>query len=78
MAKAIGPNEFPKLPEGASYWSRSTRRADSVFHAHTLGFPVCGARFRLDRNHSVLANGLGDMKYHGVCPRCFALSKKVK
>lgn len=78
MAKAISPKEFPELPEGATHWSRSTRRADSVFHAHVIGFPVCSAKLYLDRFMSKEAPSLGDMQYHGVCPRCFALSKKVK
>ena len=71
MAKAIKPEQIPTLPEGASGWRRSPRRG-SVFHAHSLGTPICGAGVYLDRNESLPMTDLGVAQYWGVCPRCFA------
>lgn len=77
MSRAVAPTEYPALPEGASYWSRSLKRRGSVFHAHTLGVPVCGAKLLIDRHQSVVAKNLGDFRYYGCCPRCFKLSSKA-
>ena len=77
MARAIAPKEIPNLPNGASAWGRSTKRAGGVFHAHTIGFTMCHS-IRLDRFNSVSPNGLGDFQYWGVCPKCFSLSKKLE
>ncbi len=77
MTRAVVPTTYPPLPEGASYWSRSLKRDGSMFHAHTLGVSVCGAKLRIDRTQSVDARNLGDMQYYGVCPRCFKLASKV-
>lgn len=74
MAKAIAPKEMPALPENAVEWRRSLRRG-SVYHAHVIGFPACGARIYLDRNKSEYPRGLGDMQYWGVCPRCYSKGK---
>lgn len=76
--KAINPSHVPALPDRAIGWARSTKRANSVFHAHALGYPVCGARFVLDRHQSKAPDGLGAFRYHGVCPRCYALSLKAE
>lgn len=73
--KAISPKELPTLPQGATGWARSTKRAGSMFHAHVLGSPSCGARLLLDRYASEEPNGLGSFQYWGVCPRCYRLSK---
>jgi hypothetical protein len=72
--RAIAPKEMPNLPAKATGWARSTKRAGSVFHAHALGRPVCGARFVIDRHQAELPDGLGSFRYHGVCPRCYKLS----
>lgn len=69
MTKAIAPATFPELPEGSIAWARSTKRAGGVYHAHSYGFTACGS-VRLDRHDSSTANGLGDLQYWGVCPRC--------
>ena len=71
MAKAIAPKEMPALPDGMTSWSRSTRRAGGMYHAHVIGFTACGT-IRLDRFKSEEARDLGDMQYWGVCPRCMA------
>lgn len=71
--RAIAPKTLPNLPERATGWARSTRRADSMFHAHSLGFPACGARLYLDRFTCETTTELHKMQYHGVCPRCFKL-----
>lgn len=71
--RAIAPKEIPNLPDNAIAWARSTKRADSMFHAHAIGFPTCKARFYLDRFACVEPKGLGDFQYHGVCPRCYRL-----
>lgn len=76
MTRAVVPTTYPPLPEGASYWSRSTRRVGSVFHAHAFGLTVCRSLL-LSRHQSVDARNLGDMQYYGVCPRCFKLASKV-
>lgn len=76
MAKAIAPTEYPKLPDGAVGWARSTRRAGGMFHAHVIGFSSCG-KIRLDRHKSKSPEGLGDMQYWGVCPDCYRLSLKA-
>lgn len=75
MTKAAVPTEMPPLPEGATQWRRSNRRG-SMYHAHSVGFPVCGARLYLDRHKSDIPRDLGDMQYWGVCPRCFAKAKR--
>lgn len=77
MTRAVVPTTYPPLPEGASYWSRSLKRDGSMFHAHTLGIPACGAKLRIDRHQSVVAKNLSHMRYYGVCPRCFKLASKV-
>jgi hypothetical protein len=74
MAKAIAPKEMPSLPEGATAWARSTRRAGGMFHAHVIGFSSCG-KMRFDRFKSVAPNGLHDMQYWGVCPSCYKLAQ---
>lgn len=68
--KAIAPKIIPAIPNGAQGWRRSLRRG-SVFHAHILGKPICGARIHLDRNKSESPEGLAHMQYWGICPRCF-------
>lgn len=73
MAKAIAPKEMPDLPEGMIEWARSTRRPGGMFHAHVIGQTACGS-ITLDR-FSEAANGLADMQYWGVCPRCFRKSQ---
>jgi hypothetical protein len=77
MAKAIAPTEMPPLPEGMIAWGRSTRRAGGMYHAHVIGFTACHS-IRLDRFHSSEPRHLGDMKYWGVCPRCYAKAMKAK
>jgi len=74
MARAVCPQAEPPLPEGAIGWARSTKRAGSMYHAHALGFSVCGSVV-LDRHASEEPRGLGDMQYWGICPRCYAKSK---
>lgn len=74
--RAINPKEMPKLPQGAQGWARSTKRAGSVFHAHSLGYPLCRSGIILERNASEHPQHLGDMQYWGVCPRCYAKSQK--
>lgn len=76
MARAIAPTAVPELPDRAIGWARSTRRADSMFHAHAIGFPVCGARLYLDRFNCEETSELGKMRYHGICPRCYNLATK--
>lgn len=71
MTRAIAPKTIPNLPESATGWGRSTKRADSMFHAHVIGFPVCKARLYLDRFTCEAPKGLGSFQYHGVCPRCY-------
>lgn len=73
MAKAIAPDVMPEVPEGAQGWRRSRRRG-SVFHAHNLGTPICGANLYLDRNESAEAASLAIVQYWGVCPRCYRKS----
>lgn len=73
MAKAIAPQEMPKLPEGMTSWGRSTRRAGGMYHAHVIGMTACGS-VHLDRFHSEEPRSLGDMQYWGVCPRCYKLA----
>lgn len=75
--RAVNPKEMPKLPEGASAWARSTKRSGGMFHAHAIGFAVCGS-LRLDRHHSAPADTLGDMQYWGVCPKCLKLARSLK
>lgn len=77
MTRAVAPTTYPPLPEGASYWSRSLKRHGSMFHAHTLGVPVCGSKLRIDHHQALHARSLGDLQYFGVCPRCFKLSGKA-
>lgn len=74
MTKAIAPEKTPELPEGMNAWARSTKRAGGMFHAHVLGMTACGS-VRLDRHHSKTAEGLGDLQYWGVCPRCMAKAR---
>lgn len=74
MAKAICPNVIPDLPDGTTEWRRSLRRG-SMFHAHVMGHAACGSIY-LDRHKSETADGLGDMQYWGVCPRCMAKAKR--
>lgn len=71
MTRAIAPKEFPALPAKAQGWRRSNRQG-SMFHAHSLGLPICGAHVNLDRNTSRAPDNLHDMQYYGVCPRCYA------
>lgn len=76
MTKAIVPKAFPlPLPDEATGWARSTRRPGTVFHAHALGFAVCGSII-LDRYHSEEVRHLGDAQYFGLCPRCYARAIK--
>lgn len=70
MARAIAPKEFPPLPDGMVQWARSTRRVGGMFHAHVIGMTACGS-IRLDRFNSEEARDVHDMKYWGVCPRCY-------
>lgn len=70
MPRAVAPSDMPAVPDEAQGWRRSNR-AGSMFHAHSLGRPLCGAHVNLDRHKSVAPEGLGDMQYWGVCPRCF-------
>lgn len=72
MTRAIAPRE---LPRGAARWRRSLR-VGSMFHAHVLGRPVCGANVNLSRHASRAADNLGDMQYWGLCPRCFAKAQR--
>jgi hypothetical protein len=74
--RAINPKEMPPLPDGANHWSRSTKRSGGMYHAHTIGFPVCGAKVVLERHHSKGADSVGDMRWWGVCPRCYAKAMK--
>jgi hypothetical protein len=76
--RAINPKEIPPLPEFTNHWSRSTKRAGGMFHAHALGEPVCGAKFRLYRHDSKYGETLSDFQYWGVCPRCYRLAMKTK
>jgi hypothetical protein len=71
MSKAITPATLPALPSGATGWARSTRRAGGIFHAHKLGQALCGALY-IDRHQSEMPKGQGDLKYFGVCPRCYS------
>lgn len=71
MSRAVVPLAVPILPEGAVEWRRSSRRG-SMYHAHVLGFPACGARLYLDRHKSEAGYELGDFQYWGCCPRCVA------
>lgn len=73
--RAVAPSEMPDIPKAAQGWRRSNRQG-SMFHAHALGNPICGARVRLDRNVSRAADNLGDMQYWGVCPRCLRKARK--
>lgn len=76
MSKAVKPNEVPPLPERAARWRRSIRKG-SMFHAiDALGHSVCGSIY-LDRHKSTGPDGLGDMQYWGVCPRCYSKGKKA-
>ena len=77
MTRAVAPKTLPTLPERATGWARSTRRAGTMFHAHRLGQPACSAQFYLDRFECKEATGLGDMQYFGVCPGCFKLGGNV-
>ena len=70
MARAIAPAAIPPVPDAAQGWRRSLRKG-AMFHAHSLGTPICGARLYLERNASRAPEGLADMQYWGVCPRCF-------
>lgn len=74
--RAVNPPKFPPLPEGAMQWSRSTKRAGGMYHAHTMGMTACGRV--IERLHSAGANSLGDMNYWGVCPKCYAKATKAK
>lgn len=74
MTRAIAPREFPALPPKAQGWRRSNRQG-SMFHAHSLGLPICGAHVNLDRNTSRAPDNLGDLQYYGVCPRCYAKAR---
>lgn len=76
MTKAIAPKEMPKLPDGMVGWARSTRRVGGMFHAHVIGLSACRS-IRLDRFKSKSPDGLHDMQYWGVCPKCYALSLKA-
>lgn len=76
MASAIAPTELPGLPENAIGWARSTKRAGGMYHAHSLGFPVCSSKIVLDRLASEGMNSLGDAQYWGVCPKCYRLAIK--
>lgn len=70
MSRAISPREVPGLPEGATGWRRSTRRAGGMYHAHDpLGRSICGT-LQLDRHKSEEPRSLGDFQYWGACPRC--------
>lgn len=56
-------------------WRRSSRKG-SVFHAHVLGFTACRA-IRFDRHKSQPLEAPGDVKYWGVCPRCYRMALKA-
>jgi hypothetical protein len=71
MTRAVVPMAFPVLPEGATEWRRSLRQG-SMYHAHVLGRPVCGARVDLVRHRSEAGYELGGLMYWGCCPRCVA------
>jgi len=75
VTRAVAPKVRPDLPEGATGWARSTRRAGGVFHAHALGRTACG-RLRLYKHHCDEASSLAEMQYWGVCPRCLAKAKQ--
>ena len=70
MAKAISPMEMPFLPEGAVEWRRSARRG-GVYHARGVLGDVACKSLQLDRFKSVAAKDLSDMRYWGVCSRCY-------
>ena len=71
MARAFVPRSEPILPEGMTGWARSTKRVGSMYHAHALGLTACRS-IVLDRHQSEEPQGLGDMQYWGLCPRCVA------
>lgn len=71
--RAINPAAVPDLPEDALSWVRSTRRKNSMFHAHAFGHPTCGASIYFDRFNCTESDDLNELKYYGVCPRCFKL-----
>jgi hypothetical protein len=75
--RAINLKEIPPVPEGAMGWRRSLRRG-SIYHAHSMGHPICGSSVYLDRNKSEELESLGDMHYWGVCSRCFNKSKNAR
>jgi hypothetical protein len=73
--RAISPKEIPPLPEGTMMWSRSTKRAGGMYHAHLFGYTSC-TKVRLERHHSEEVKSLNDMRYWGVCPKCYAIATK--
>lgn len=75
MSRAIVPDTVPALPEGATGWRRSSKGGRGMYHAHALGATVCG-RLRLDRHASESPRHLGDLRYWGVCPVCYARAPK--
>lgn len=77
MSKAIVPETMPELPEDMNAWARSTKGRGGMFHAHVIGMTACRSII-LDRHNSEEPRHLGDMKYWGVCPRCFKLGGNSK
>lgn len=77
MARAIVPKEFPAHPDGMTGWAKSTKRVGGMYHAHAIGFTACRS-IVLDRFRAHEHPDLADLKYWGVCPRCFSLSIKAK
>lgn len=76
MPKAIVPESFPlPLPAAQTGWARSTKRAGTMFHLHALGFAACRS-IRLERHESSEPESLGDLRYFGVCPRCYRIAQK--